>query len=98
MGGTGAPGGGSAISALTDSPLSGANAAMYTRADTCGWVPASVIDHTPVGVTDQDHGLEESLEDLPGRGDVAFQGERGVLHYRDVIAVGGEAVVDGLPA
>jgi hypothetical protein len=28
IGGTGAPGGGSAISELTDSPLSGANAAM----------------------------------------------------------------------
>src|SRR5438034_231943 len=34
IGGTGAPGGGSAISVLTDSPLSGANAAMYTRAAT----------------------------------------------------------------
>jgi hypothetical protein len=28
IGGTGAPGGGSAMSVLTDSPLSGANAAM----------------------------------------------------------------------
>jgi hypothetical protein len=28
IGGTGAPGGGSAISVFTDSPLSGANAAM----------------------------------------------------------------------
>src|SRR5439155_16269255 len=31
MGGTGAPGGGSLISDDTDSPLSGAKAAMYTR-------------------------------------------------------------------
>jgi hypothetical protein len=31
IGGTGAPGGGSAISVLTDSPASGANAAMKTR-------------------------------------------------------------------
>src|SRR5690349_19443274 len=36
MGGTGAPGGGSAMSVLTDSPLSGANAAMYTSAFTAG--------------------------------------------------------------
>src|SRR6266705_117206 len=32
IGGTGAPGGGLAISVFTDSPLSGANAAMYTSA------------------------------------------------------------------
>src|SRR6266581_6767330 len=42
IGGTGAPGGGSAISVLTDSPRSGANAAMYTRAATLGALPASV--------------------------------------------------------
>src|SRR5882672_9990045 len=36
IGGTGAPGGGSAISVFTDSPASGANAAMYTSAATLG--------------------------------------------------------------
>src|ERR1700739_911965 len=41
IGGTGAPGGGSLISDPTDSPLSGAKAAMYTRAETFAWVPAS---------------------------------------------------------
>src|SRR6266498_467634 len=43
IGGTGAPGGGSAISVFTDSPLSGANAAMYTSAATFWSVPASVM-------------------------------------------------------
>src|SRR5258706_8016582 len=39
MGGTGAPGTGSLISEFTDSPLSGANEAMYTRPATFpGWV------------------------------------------------------------
>src|SRR5216683_3384901 len=47
IGGTGAPGGGSLISDPTDSPLSGAKAAMYTRAETLGWFPASVITAPP---------------------------------------------------
>src|SRR5258705_13567364 len=47
IGGTGAPGGGSLMSVPTDSPLSGANAAMYTRAETFGWFPASVITAPP---------------------------------------------------
>src|SRR5207245_2884547 len=47
IGGTGAPGGGSLISVDTDSPLSGANAATYTRAATFGSVPASVITAPP---------------------------------------------------
>src|SRR4029077_10897270 len=48
IGGTGAPGGGgSLISVPTDSPLSGAKAAMYTRADTLGSLPASVITAPP---------------------------------------------------
>src|SRR4029453_1128040 len=47
IGGTGAPGGGSLMSASTDSPLSGANAAMYTRAVTLGSFPASVITTPP---------------------------------------------------
>src|SRR5262245_30447160 len=47
IGGTGAPGGGSLISADTDSPLSGANAAMYTSPSTFGSLPASVITTPP---------------------------------------------------
>src|ERR1700736_6322842 len=47
IGGTGAPGGGFAISELTDSPLSGANAVMYTSPATFGSVPASVITAPP---------------------------------------------------
>src|ERR1700731_106056 len=47
IGGTGAPGGGSLISDPTDSPLSGAKAAIYTRAETFGWFPASVITAPP---------------------------------------------------
>src|SRR6266550_3213211 len=47
IGGTGAPGGGSAMRVLTDSPLSGANAAMYTREVTAGWLPASLITAPP---------------------------------------------------
>src|ERR1700741_3650233 len=47
IGGPGAPGGGSLISDPTDSPLSGAKAAMYTRAETFGWFPASVITAPP---------------------------------------------------
>ncbi len=47
MGGTGAPGGGSAMSEATDSPASGAKAVMYTSAATAGSVPASVITAPP---------------------------------------------------
>src|ERR1700741_3799955 len=47
IGGTGAPGGGFLISDDTDSPLSGANAAMYTRPATFGSLPASVITTPP---------------------------------------------------
>src|ERR1700682_2090587 len=47
IGGTGAPGGGSLISDPTDSPLSGAKAAMYTSAETFRWFPASVITAPP---------------------------------------------------
>src|SRR5882672_11226858 len=47
IGGTGAPGGGSLISEETDSPLSGANAAMYTSPATLGSLPASVITTPP---------------------------------------------------
>src|SRR6266849_8039977 len=47
IGGTGAPDGGSLISDDTDSPLSGAKAAMYTSPATFGSVPASVITTPP---------------------------------------------------
>src|SRR6267378_1438784 len=46
-GSTGAAAGGSFISDPTDLPLSGAKAAMYTRAETFGWFPASVITAPP---------------------------------------------------
>src|ERR671918_1440959 len=47
IGGTAAPGGGSLMSAATDSPASGAKAAMYTRPATLGSLPASVITAPP---------------------------------------------------
>src|SRR5256714_14946110 len=47
IGGTGAPGTGSLMSAATDSPLSGAKAAMYTSPATLGSFPASVITTPP---------------------------------------------------
>src|SRR5262249_44493754 len=47
IGGTGSPGTGSLMSVLTDSPLSGANAAIYTRPATLGSLPASVITAPP---------------------------------------------------
>src|SRR5262245_59347482 len=47
IGGTGAPGGGFLIRSATDSPLSGAKAAMYTSAATLGSLPASVITAPP---------------------------------------------------
>src|SRR6185295_3661538 len=47
IGGTGAPGGGSLMSVFTDSPLSGANAAMYTSPTTLGSLPASVTTTPP---------------------------------------------------
>src|SRR5437867_11251962 len=47
IGGTGAPGGGSLIRLDTDSPASGANAAMKTRPTTLGSFPASVITTPP---------------------------------------------------
>src|SRR5262249_17317727 len=45
--GTGAPGGGFWMSDETDSPWSGANAAMYTSPATLGAAPASVITTPP---------------------------------------------------
>src|SRR5262249_25555020 len=47
IGGTGAPCGGFAISVWTDSPLSGANAVMYTSAPTLGSLPASEMTAPP---------------------------------------------------
>src|SRR5690349_11309073 len=47
IGGTGAPGGGFLMSDDTDSPRSGANAAMYTSPATVGSFPASVITTPP---------------------------------------------------
>src|SRR4051794_19296971 len=47
IGGTGAPGGGSAMRVLTDSPLSGAKAVTYTSAETLGCVPTSVMTTPP---------------------------------------------------
>src|SRR5207237_5895015 len=47
IGGTGAPGGGFLIRADTDSPVSGANAAMYTSPATFGSFPASVMTTPP---------------------------------------------------
>src|SRR6202034_689108 len=47
IGGTGAPGGGSAISELTDSPVSGANAAREASAGRLGWLPASAMTTPP---------------------------------------------------
>src|SRR5215813_8478593 len=47
IGGTGAPGGGFWMSDETDSPWSGANAAMYTSPATLGAAPASVITTPP---------------------------------------------------
>src|SRR5258707_6971729 len=47
IGGTGAAGGAAFISDPTDSPLSGAKGAMYTRGETLVWVSASVITAPP---------------------------------------------------
>src|ERR1700751_2174365 len=47
IGGLGPPDGKPLMSDPTDSPLSGAKAAMYTRAETFGWLPASVITAPP---------------------------------------------------
>src|SRR4029434_5656343 len=47
IGGTGAPGSGSLINEDTDSPLSGANAAIYTSPTTLESLPASVITAPP---------------------------------------------------
>ena len=47
MGGTGAPGAGSLIKEVTDSPLLGAKAAMQTSFDTFGSFPASVMTAPP---------------------------------------------------
>src|SRR2546423_828268 len=47
IGGTGAPGGGGFINESPQSPLFGAKGGMYTRAETFGWFPASVITAPP---------------------------------------------------
>jgi hypothetical protein len=47
IGGTGAPGAGFEVNVPTDSPASGANAAMYASAATESSVPASVITAPP---------------------------------------------------
>ena len=40
----------------------------------------------------------EAVENLAGGGDAAAEGEGGVLHHGYPVTVGGEVIVDALPA
>jgi hypothetical protein len=55
-------------------------------------------DRAAVGVPDQDGGTVEAVEDQVGRGNVAGQRQGRVLHDGYAVAVGGQVVVDPLPA
>jgi len=62
-------------------------------------VVAGLGDHrAAVGVADQDGRAFEAVEDQVGRGDVACQRQGRVLHHRHPVPVGGQVVVDPLPA
>jgi hypothetical protein len=49
-------------------------------------------------MADQHGRAVEAVENLTGGGDVAAEGEGGVLHDGHPVAVGGEVIVDALPA
>ena len=98
MGGTGAPGGGSAMSVFTDSPLSGMNAGDVDERRHA-WVCAGLGDDGPaVGVSDENHRTVLVVEDPLGGGHIPFEGQRGVLDDGDVVPVVREQVVDAPPA
>lgn len=54
--------------------------------------------HSAVGVADQGHRSRLGVDDLPGGGHVALQGERGVLHDGHGVAVGLQGLVHPLPS
>ena len=98
MGGTGAPGGGSAMRVFTDSPRSGANAAMYTSAATFGWVPASVMTAPPYECpTSTAWSACWSSARLVTATSSASESRR-VLHDGHCVAGLPQDLVDGLPA
>jgi hypothetical protein len=55
-------------------------------------------DDSAVGMADQHGRAVEAVENLVGGGDVAVEGEGGVLHDGYQVTVGGEVIVDALPA
>ena len=67
------------------------------RGDT-GVVAGLGDDGSAVGMADQHGRAIEAVENRVRGGDVAAEGEGGVLHDGDPVTVGGEVVVDALPA
>src|SRR5467141_1183301 len=98
IGGTGAPGGGSLISDDTDSPLSGAKAAMYTSPATFGVGAGFGDHHAAVGVTDEQYGAALRGDRALRHRYVVSQRQRGVLHDHYVVPVLLQDPVHGRPA
>ncbi|MDX6291302.1 MAG: hypothetical protein QOH50_377 [Kribbellaceae bacterium] len=73
IGDTGASGRGSAMSVFTDSPSSGANAAMYTSAAHVQVYARLGDDRPAVGVADENDRPVLRADDLPRRCDVPLE-------------------------
>src|SRR5205823_1407258 len=73
MGGTGAPGGGSAMSVLTDSPFVGGERGDVHQRRDLRVVAGLGDDRAAVGVADQYHRPVLGVDDLPGGFNVAGQ-------------------------
>ena len=98
IGGTGAPGGGSAISEPDRLPRVGRERRDVGERGDIGVVAGLGDDDSAVGMADQHGWAVEAVENLVRGGDVAVEGEGGVLHDGYPVTVGGEVIVDALPA
>src|SRR3954464_5181967 len=98
IGGTGAPGGGSAIRALTDSPASGGERRdVHEPGDAL--VLAGLGDDPPaIGMAHQDRRPVLAIEHVTGRLNVALERKCLVLHDAHIQAVRRPPVVDAPPA
>jgi hypothetical protein len=78
---------GSAIFELTDSPMRGEGRDVDQHGD-IGWLPASAMTTPPQEWPTSTGRAVEAAENLPGGGDVAAEGEGGVLHDGYPVTVG----------
>src|SRR5260370_27256492 len=98
MGDTEAPGCECLLSVATDSPLSGANAAMYPSPVTFWMVPGFSDHRSSVGVADEDCRSVLRCKSSLGNRYVVLQRYCRILDNADTAAVSPEDLVDTLPA